>query len=45
MVAGCCYKLLENPALNREKELRDTILHLLGVLASKYCLVLSMSLP
>ncbi|XP_034030416.1 condensin complex subunit 1 isoform X3 [Thalassophryne amazonica] len=37
-VTCCCYKLLENPAINhvKTKPTRDCIIHLLGVLIKKY---------
>ncbi|RXM36742.1 Condensin complex subunit 1 [Acipenser ruthenus] len=37
-VTCCCYKLLENPAINqvKSKGTRDGVIHLLGVLVKKY---------
>jgi hypothetical protein len=34
--ANCCYKFLENPGINRDKPLRDSILNVLAILVKKY---------
>lgn len=34
--ANCCYNLLENPGINRDKCLRDAILQVLVILVRKY---------
>ncbi|ESO89837.1 hypothetical protein LOTGIDRAFT_61640, partial [Lottia gigantea] len=36
LVSNCCYRLLENPAIVRTKDIRDVISQLLGVLIKKY---------
>ena len=41
LVTSVCYKMLENPAVVREKTLLQTIAQLLGLAASKYGLMLS----
>lgn len=36
IVAGCCYKVLENPAVGRDKEIRGPLSSLLGLIVKKY---------
>ncbi|XP_046850199.1 condensin complex subunit 1-like isoform X2 [Xenia sp. Carnegie-2017] len=36
MFANCCYKFMENNGLNRDKPLRDNILHVLAILVKRY---------
>lgn len=44
LLASLCYKFLENPLITREKVLLEDITTLLGLIATKYGLVLSESL-
>ncbi len=44
LVANCCYKLLENPAVSRNKSTRDTMFLLLGTMVKKYNHALSCSI-
>ena len=36
MVAGCCFKLLENPAVVQDKDVCEMIFNLLGVVVKTY---------
>ena len=36
LTSGCCYKILENPAAMRDKELKDSISNLLGLIVKTY---------
>ncbi|XP_074654081.1 condensin complex subunit 1-like isoform X2 [Tubulanus polymorphus] len=36
MVTSCCYKLLENSKINRNKPTRDNIFHLMAIVIKKY---------
>ena len=40
-MASCCSKILENPTIGREKELREKITHLLGTIVKQYNQTLS----
>ncbi|EDO34797.1 predicted protein, partial [Nematostella vectensis] len=36
LMTGCCYKLLENPAVIRNKTTKDVVINLLGIVVKKY---------
>lgn len=36
MVAGCCFKMLENPAVAQDKDTREVIFYLLGLVVKTY---------
>ena len=36
LIAGCCYKFLENPVIGRDKDLRGPMANLLGLIVKKY---------
>jgi condensin complex subunit 1 len=36
MLTTCCYKLLENPAINRNKAVRDIVFNIIGIMVKKY---------
>ena len=40
-MASCCYKLLENPAITRDRAVREKVFHLMGMLIKKYNQALS----
>ena len=42
LMASCCYKLLENPAITRDRTVREKVFHLMGMLVKKYNQALSM---
>ena len=42
LVTNCCYKLLENPGINRKHTLRDPIFQILGTMVKKHNLGLGM---
>ncbi|XP_065194710.1 condensin complex subunit 1-like [Sycon ciliatum] len=44
LVTECCYKLLENPASTKDKDVRDSIFHLLGIFIQNYSHALGASL-
>ena len=41
LMASCCYKLLENPAITRDRAVREKVFHLMGMLIKKYNQALS----
>ena len=40
-MASCCYKLLENPVITRDRAVREKVFHLMGMLIKKYNQALS----
>lgn len=42
LMASCCYKLLENPAVTRDRAVREKVFHLMGMVIKKYNQALSM---